>query len=453
MTIIIYISKEDPASYNIKERLLDKTEWTVEGVFRDGEVFKNDKYLMVVGDRHIDQNGLDKELRENGIDADCIVFPSRHSSDNGDKLLSIHTPGNLGDEASVGGNPREISCSEPNRIKIALNTLKQLSKKTDYKTSLEATHHGPSNIEIPTLFIEIGSGEDEWRDPVAGEIVAETILNIRDVEKPPINGVSVGGGHYAPEQTRLLLETNIGLGHIMPDYAFDPEMLELMIKKTPGCRFIHLCGDKIDRNQVSMFEIPVYREGEIRDLEPIDPDYWDIFIQNASENSKPIYTGKKQYNKFKLVKINQKLINMAQRVDSKPKGFKDCLNSFEIIYYKRKNGTITNKFFVPSKGFKDRIEKLINCAIKTIEQEKPIEVSREDGHIQITVTEKKFNPDKAISLGIEKNKFGVLSGGRELEIEGKTITPAMVHNINKKTINVKYPPKVLDEVGPGLNLN
>ncbi|WGI17411.1 D-aminoacyl-tRNA deacylase [Methanonatronarchaeum sp. AMET-Sl] len=441
----------DPASVNIQNKLLDKADWVEDGEFR-GRPILNHGELRLIKDigRHIDQNGLDKELDEENIESSCIVFPSRHSSSNGEKLLSVHTPGNIGDEAKVGGNPREISFSAPKYLKMVLEKLNQLSDGTEYKPSLEATHHGPSNLKIPTLFVEIGSGEEEWNDPVAGDIVAETILSLdKTGQTDRANGISIGGGHYAPEQTRLLLETNIALGHLMPSYAYNYEMVGEMIQKTPECSFIHLSGNEIQKQELSKYKLPVYSEGEIRDLDPLNPKLWSEFIENSIENSKPIYAGKKRYKEFKLIKINEELINMAQRFGKNRDILKSCLNKSEVIYYKKNNGTITNKFYIPSKSFKDRIEKLINCAIKTIGQEKPIEVSRREGNIQVEITQKKFNPDKALSLGVEKKQFGVLSGGKELEIEGKTITPDMVHNINKKEINLKYPPKVLDKIGMG----
>jgi len=454
VTILIYISLDDKASVNIKNRLMEKAEWEKETSLNGNPVYKNDLYLLFEGEeRHIDQDGLDVELYRRGFDPNYIVFPSRHSSRNGEKLLSVHTPGNLGEKAEVGGSPHEISMSCPGLIKHSINRLRRLSRGTEYKTSLEATHHGPSDIDIPTMFIEVGSNEEEWKDRTAGEIIAETILSFKDFivsDQQPVSGVSIGGGHYAPEQTRLLTDTNISIGHIMPKYALERKMIREMIKKTPGCSFIHISNDlEGEKDIINELDLPVYTEGDIRSLSPLNPAIWSEVIDRAPDGSKPRYMGDTSRNQLKLVELNQELISKAERTHSGREKIKSCIARAEAVCYERKNGTYTNRFLIPSKSFKDRIEKLINCAIKIISQEKPIEVSREGGHLNLEITQEKFNPEKALSLGIEKKQFGVLSGGGEVQIEGKTITPEMVHNINKEEINLKYPPKVLDHVGPG----
>ena len=74
-------------------------------------------------------------------------------------------------------------------------------------------------MHTPSLYIEIGSGEEEWIDDGAGEIVAEAILTLQCVDVPV--AVGFGGGHYAPRQTKLTLEAEVAFGHIFPNYQLE----------------------------------------------------------------------------------------------------------------------------------------------------------------------------------------------------------------------------------------
>ena len=38
------------------------------------------------------------------------------------------------------------------------------SSVLDYEITIEATHHGPTSLKKPLLFIEIGSTEKQWAD-------------------------------------------------------------------------------------------------------------------------------------------------------------------------------------------------------------------------------------------------------------------------------------------------
>ena len=68
-----------------------------------------------------------------------------------------------------------------------------------YRVSYEVTHHGPTALVTPSLFVEIGSTATEWADPAAGRAVAESILTA--VPEETINLIGFGGTHYAVRQT------------------------------------------------------------------------------------------------------------------------------------------------------------------------------------------------------------------------------------------------------------
>ena len=120
-----------------------------------------------------------------------------------------------------------------------------------YEVTFETTHHGPFN-EIPTFFIEIGSTEAEWNDPLAVQAVAETAHQlIQDYEHDfiPTNTICIGlgGGHYAPRHTKFALKEKLDFGHMLPSYArkaLDPELAGEIILKTPGVRQVCAHGKK-----------------------------------------------------------------------------------------------------------------------------------------------------------------------------------------------------------------
>src|SRR5207245_1906124 len=86
------------------------------------------------------------------------------TSKSGVPSLTAHTTGNFGG-AELGGNPREIGRVNPDLLKNYLISLaKQGEAVSGYQVTAEATHHGPTSLNRPVLFVEIGSEEKNWND-------------------------------------------------------------------------------------------------------------------------------------------------------------------------------------------------------------------------------------------------------------------------------------------------
>ena len=169
--------------------------------------------------------------------SELIVFLSRHSSKSGKPTLSVHTPGNFTD-AELGGLPRRLSVAPASAMRDALKALAQFKSelKLDYDVSYECTHHGPS-LNVPTMFVELGSTPQQWRDEAAAEAVAkaamQAITDFQDSEQTAVLGI--GGPHYNPRFTQLALEDNALFGHIIPKYTLpdvDAEILRQCIERT-----------------------------------------------------------------------------------------------------------------------------------------------------------------------------------------------------------------------------
>ncbi|MGC8912643.1 MAG: D-aminoacyl-tRNA deacylase [Thermoplasmata archaeon] len=273
--ILLVASEPDIASMNIKERILSLTDWKlIEEKFDGNPVYVHDNFLMItLKNLHIYAENFDRALKDAGFDFDRIIVLSRHKSEMGIPTLTVHPVGNFG-KAEFGGKDRDFAPANPSLMGASLRKLADLGRElTDYKLSLEVTHHGPY-VETPIMFIEIGSEETRWRDRVAGELIARTVLEMKEEIYPVI--VGIGGGHYAPRFTEMQLKRKLNFAHMIPEYAvphIDMEVLEkLLAKPKPDWIYVHEKGLKKEnlhkiRDLLQSFSIP---ECSSKDFEPLD---------------------------------------------------------------------------------------------------------------------------------------------------------------------------------------
>jgi len=162
--------------------------------------------------------------KENGK---IYIFLSKHKSKEKIKSLTCHHPANWTSFNEYGGESFNCSYSAPSIIKgIAQEIQKRVGKLESYIFTLEVSHHGPTP-NVPIIFVEIGSEENDWNNQTAGEIIAEAIMNFKPSEEGEIV-MGVGGPHYAPNFTKWLSEYRIG--HIIPKYAVDELTYESFVK-------------------------------------------------------------------------------------------------------------------------------------------------------------------------------------------------------------------------------
>jgi D-aminoacyl-tRNA deacylase len=247
---LIVVSKNDTASLNIAENLLDLREWEDTGEFLGNPLRKHDDFLMAtINDEHLSHDGLDREIREaTDIEPEVMIFASRHKSASALKSFTVHTPGNF-TKAEMGGKSGELVPSSPLYKTNALRNLKEMAKNMEHTVSYEATHHGPF-LETPAFYIEIGSDETCWVEKEAGRIIAEAILSINR-EKDPV-AIGVGGGHYAPRHTDVALKNRLCFGHIIANYALESiteEMLEKTIERTPDAEYVYFHRKAMKKSQ------------------------------------------------------------------------------------------------------------------------------------------------------------------------------------------------------------
>jgi D-aminoacyl-tRNA deacylase len=216
---LIVTSSEDPASMNIRKRLLDMRGWNEEGFFSGHPVLAADDFLMVQVDRiHLDEDHIDGRVGEElGKSISTTVFASRHSSESRIPTLTVHPIGNFS-KADYGGVDGTLSPASPHLMTEALRMLAENASDLDFEVSFETTHHGPLT-DGPAFYVEIGSYDELWTRQDAAEAIAKTILEAEDEEYPTLT--CVGGGHYAPRFTDLALSRKVSVGHMAANYALD----------------------------------------------------------------------------------------------------------------------------------------------------------------------------------------------------------------------------------------
>ncbi|MGQ4892516.1 MAG: D-aminoacyl-tRNA deacylase [Candidatus Njordarchaeia archaeon] len=236
----IICSVKDPASMNIKNFLLEKLKWSETGEQFDGyNVLVNQDeniYLVTIKEDIIYSDYL-SSLK---LDTKRFIFASRHSSKTKMPSLHVHFTGNWGPNNPYGGKPRSLSVAEPVAAGFAFLKLVEMREKFDLKdflVSYEVTHHGPTEIDIPMFFIELGSSEEQWRLKKPAEIIASIIL---EIAKYPIEvdrdvAIGFGGTHYAPSFSRIVQKNRVFMSHMIPKHELDyldSEMLEKMINRS-----------------------------------------------------------------------------------------------------------------------------------------------------------------------------------------------------------------------------
>lgn len=146
--------------------------------------------------------------------ATAFVFLSKHRAESRIPALTCHCTGNFSDNP-FGGNAGEIGISFPSLQKSYLNALVKDSLP-DYHVVIEATHHGPTSLRKPLLFVELGSSEKQWADKNAASLICRTVLDV--IQRGPGQcakvAIGLGGTHYPTKFSQFLIESNLGLAAV-----------------------------------------------------------------------------------------------------------------------------------------------------------------------------------------------------------------------------------------------
>lgn len=257
---LIITSTEDIASMNMRDKFLNNNEYVfkeTDSLWHNNPIFKVERILDPEKNKLLEENviylGLtdtpliylnDLKLEDSSIDPDLLIFASRHRSETERPAFLTHTTGNWADKADYGGDPRELSNTSALLLKAGFLSLveqTQLLDNSEFVVDIEVSHHGPTTLEKPLIFMELGSSEKEWIIKDAGRVVSSAIINtiIKYLEfynqREFKVGVGFGGMHYAPQFKKLLKDKDIAMSFICPKYNIsylDKNLVEQMLNNT-----------------------------------------------------------------------------------------------------------------------------------------------------------------------------------------------------------------------------
>lgn len=231
---VLVASTSNLASTTIANALVETAGFVSTGVDLQGrQVYQKDSFLLAFFDGPIvSPPDLDRYFNPQ-----AYIFLSTHRAESGIPALTAHTTGNFSSEAGSGGNGRELGRADPALVK---NYLRALAERKDrvqgYDITMEATHHGPTSLQKPVMFIELGATEKEWKDRNAATVMAEALM--QSLREKTIWGkvaLGFGGTHYPQKFTEMNLGSDFALSFVAPKHALehvDEAMVGQMIQRT-----------------------------------------------------------------------------------------------------------------------------------------------------------------------------------------------------------------------------
>ena len=244
---VLAVNQGDIASHNQAKVLLDKFSWQQLAPVEGKTAYKFGKARMwMFSDGILFEDNIDKRWNlATGEIVSEVIFPSRHAAASGKPSLTLHPigvphliRGTIPQYGGKSGYAPPPSTRLASWWKKLTNSVNGTPLADRFELTLEVTHHGPW-LEVPALFIEIGSTEETWPDEQAaehlGNIIAEGLgLNGAKQEGvwDPVEHsgelvlVTLGGGHYAPRANKLALLDGVWLGHMLATYALPFEKSE-----------------------------------------------------------------------------------------------------------------------------------------------------------------------------------------------------------------------------------
>ncbi len=416
--IALISSRQDPAGVNINGE--------IRRILECGGSVRSDHWyeLIEIGERLIHAAHVDRKT-----DAPLIFFLSRHSSERPAKVLTVHATGNFR-EAALGGSPESLAPAAADWMHAVLREL-TLHVPPGYRVSYEVTHHGPTELETPSLFVEIGSTLEEWSDPVAVNAVARSVLNANPTAT--LRVIGFGGTHYAKRETEISLKSGAAFGHIAHSREVEfltPRMITEMWEKTGGVVAY------IDKKAVpaavaarlsrllSAQEMPVLGENELVSVSRISFETWqeicglagvlrgdiDCHIHALPGPGRPV-----------LITLDPALLRST--LGAGEALFLSGLETIPVVHLSSPEGLVLPEFVTYKELAPQVLHDLISLCVSLLSIKQGASV--EGDHL--VIRRKRFDPGRAEELGVPKGPlYSRLMNGQEVEINGRVVTPDMV---------------------------
>lgn len=430
MRIALINSQQDVGGVNIKNHL--QTLLAAGGRWPLAE--QHELTFYEVAGRLIHQDRIDEE-----VDADLILFISRHASVHPTPALTVHVTGNY-EGADLGGEPGRLAPAAPAWMHAILGNLAARAPE-GYRVSYEVTHHGPTALSTPSLFVEIGSTATEWADPAAGRAVAESILAAEPQET--IDLLGFGGTHYAVRQTEIALSSRGAFGHMVPTRqigAVDPVLLRTM-QEASGAVAGYIDRKSLTKDDAGRIErmlgdaaLPLLSESEIQEASGLA---WAAYLR-VRELAEEIAPGSRvRIHDLRgegtpaVVRIGPGLIE--ETIKSDRSGFLKGLDELPVVHLSKGSNEVLSTFICFENESSRLASDITTLCVKLL---LICENAVIDGD-HLVLRKVRFDPEKARRHGIPKGPlFAMLAGGKAVEIEGRMVTPDAVQTTSVKRIHI-----------------
>lgn len=433
----IVISRPDEASRRIGEHLRSLADWSS---VDDGALRAGDFELREFDDWHLELDGVAEEF----TDPDLIVFASRHSGDSG-RLLSAHFTGNFG-EAEHGGTARDLATPAPWAHKRVIGSLRTHAPD-GWDVAMECTHHGPTTVGAPSMYVELGSNEAQWQSDAGAEAVAKSILELGDGDALASTAdrnrvvVGFGGNHYAPRPTRLLAETDVAFGHVAADWSLEElgtpsthrELVRDMFEKS-GAECAIFDGPHPEvRTLIEDLGYRVVSETWIRETVGRPMDLVATVEDELSTVDHGLRFGRDATGSSASLSVDSlpdDLLAECETIDAD--ATHAAVHDHAVAFETEENGNLIRG----EAAFDDETDKesLIE-ALTSILREDYRTVRREED--AVLAVRESFDPAAARDAGVpEGPKFGQLAAGKPVEVDGTVVSPESVRTREKRRFNV-----------------
>ena len=233
-TFVLVASSKNLASMTIASALIRRHGFESTGIrFGSRDLYQAGSVILATMDSEIiEPPDLDAYFRPQ-----AYVFLSTHWAESGIPSLTVHTTGNCTDKEVLGARPREVGAIDPDLQKNYLIALDERKSQLEgYEITIEATHHGPTSLRRPVLFVELGSTERQWGDAHAAEVISDALMaSLASGRKWDKVALAFGGTHYPEKFNKVLLEGEYALSAVVTKRYLewiDGEMFGQLIQRT-----------------------------------------------------------------------------------------------------------------------------------------------------------------------------------------------------------------------------